>query len=431
MKKALIILIAALLILLASCNDSLQGVLQAAHNATEEDKPNSAYLGTNGSSLIIIREGDVYSASDSSTGEVKYTKLLDITNQASGSRDFPFMAYGEHLYMATNTVTEAYPDGTFRFYRIRISDIQSFKDANSDNQITPADIPDSYKSSNRVTISGEKISGDNIVEFNATNNTPGKTQVLYKVEGERRSDYVDPENPSAVSDHYDDWKNRHYGVIEWTSSTSLNIKNHALVPTNSIIISDGVLKSTTDDPEIEEFKDDVNDIYIWRNGAIHKVYTGTTYYNFPMGSDGSYALLANGELYSIDYTYRSEDYDATLARHSSFTFDPYKREANYVPFFRSGNSIIGYISENGIYWREDITDTSATSSNKSIPRMLGVREDNDIIPLSFIGTNGNTEFLIMTQNNGFYVLQPTAGENGRGKMTRIQEDSGYTISEFL
>ena len=177
MKKSLIILIAALLILLASCNDSLQGVLQAAHNATEEDKPNSAYLGTNGSSLIIIREGDVYSASDSSTGEVKYTKLLDITNQASGSRDFPFMAYEGYLYMATNTVTEAYPDGTFRFYRIKISDIKSFGDADDDSRITPADIPDSYKSSNRVTISGEKISGAEAVTSPSTSscapNIPG------------------------------------------------------------------------------------------------------------------------------------------------------------------------------------------------------------------------------------------------------------------
>ena len=33
-------------------------------------------------------------------------------------------------------------------------------------------------------------------------------------------------------------------------------------------------------------------------------------------------------------------------------------------------------------------------------------------------------------NNGFYVLQPTQGDNNRGKMTKVEADAGYSFSQF-
>ncbi len=392
--------ISLVILLFPSCNDGSWGVLQYAHNASEEDSSkNSAYLGVDGNSLIIIREGDVMRASDSAEGDgsIVYSKILELSSPGATVVDFPFMACDGYLYMASKDVDT----GVYSFYRLRIP---------SSGQI---DLDTAARTA--VTIEGEAISGDNVLEFNASCITPGKVQILYKVRGETG------ENRSH---------NRHYGVIEWSGSTTLTLVDQAEVPTNSIIIGDGILKCTTDDPELD-YVDDMNDLYIYRNGTMHKVYTGTTYYNFPMGSDKSYAILANGELYAIDYTYSERGYTAALTRHSAFTFDPYKREGNYMVTYQNGNSIIGFISENGIYWREDITDTSASSSNLSIPRLKTINEDNDIIPLSFIGAASSEEYLLLTQNNGFYVLQPNGGTSGRGAMQKLRAGSAYRLADFI
>ena len=309
-----------------------------------------------------------------------------------------------------------------------------------------------------MTISSETDTViEKIVEFNASNTASGKVQILYIVEGERRSDCTD-EYGNLVGDK---WKKRHYGVINWTNSNSLTVINEAMVPTNAIIIGDGILKATTDDPEIEELGDNLNDLYVWRtdskyqNGHMYTVRTGNTYSNFPLGSDGAYALLADGNIYSIDYNYTEEGttYDATLTNNNIFTFDVYKREGNYVPFFRDEgymydetgapigtqkHHIVGYISGNGIYWVEDFTDETLSDQSEAIPKLLGISNDNDIIPIAFIGTRTRTiegepphpEYLIVTQNNGFYVLQPTQGDNNRGKMTKVEADANYSFSQF-
>ena len=304
---------------------------------------------------------------------------------------------------------------------------------------------DAYRT--KFTIKGDSITTDKpIVEFYSSNIATGKVQILYKVKGEERNGT----SPNRLL--------RHYGAIDWSNFTSpgdlteVNLSNHATVPTNAIIIGDGVLKVTTDDPDIEDFEDDLNDLYIWRNGNMYTVRTGTTYSNFPLGSDGAYALLADGKIYSINYNYSEGKYDATLTNNDAFTFDVYKREGNYVPFFRDEgymydengdqigtqkHHIVGYISGNGIYWVEDFTDETLSDQSKAIPKLLGISNDNDIIPIAFIGTDEriidgepHPEYLIVTQNNGFYVLQPTQGDNNRGKMTKVEADAGYSFSQF-
>lgn len=446
MKKLIFIFSITILAILASCNDSNQGVLQSAHNATAEERPISSYLGfykSNDNDVpvpVIMRDGDVYRAiicdedmdepitnTHYRKGEVIYSKILDVTNQATGQRDFPFMAYDGKLYMS-------YKDGDiFAFYYVNIPET---------GEISNKTLVSARESeNNKVTISSETDTViEKIVEFNASNTASGKVQILYKVEGERRSDCTD-EYGNLVGDK---WKKRHYGVINWTNSNSLTVINEAMVPTNAIIIGDGILKATTDDPEIEELGDNLNDLYVWRtdskyqNGHMYTVRTGNTYSNFPLGSDGAYALLADGNIYSIDYNYTEEGttYDATLTNNNIFTFDVYKREGNYVPFYRdeTNKHIIGYISGNGIYWVEDYNDE--TLEGNATPKLLGISNDNDIIPIAFIGTrerpNPDTpaepypEYLIVTQNNGFYVLQPTQGDNNRGKMEKVDPDADYT-----
>ena len=458
MKKLIFILSITILAILASCNDSNQGVLQKAHNASAKERPISSYLGFYLSSSdvpvpIVMRDGDVYRATictdqtdnpltsdiHEEPGLVLYTKILDITNQASGQRDFPFMVWNNNLYMAHKG-----SDDIFSFYYVKILE---------DRELGTSDLSEA-REKNKVTIyttsDNNSESLTNIVEFNASNNASGKVQILYKVKGERRSDCTD-EHGNLVGN---EWKQRHYGVINWneissSEPTKLTLTNEAMVPTNAIIIGDGVLKVTTDDPEIEELEDDLNDLYVMRNGEMRKVRTGTTYSNFPLGSDGAYALLADGKIYSINYNYNDEnEYTATLTNNDAFTFDVYKREGNYVPFFRDEgymydetgaqigtqkHHIVGYISGNGIYWVEDFTDDTLSDQSKAIPKLLGISNDNDIIPIAFIGTGTRTidgephpEYLIVTQNNGFYVLQPTQGDNNRGKMEKVDPDADYT-----
>ena len=434
MKKLIFIFSITILAILASCNDSNQGVLQSAHNATAEERPISSYLGFYDGMIYVIRDGDLFRASTNGSGTVEYTKILASNAPETTSSDNESSSSDEHQ------------DPTpYKFYRVLITNIK-----NIDGKAPrPSDIDKEYKE--KFTISGASINenGDNIVEFYSSNIAPGKVQILYKVLGEERggANYT---------------KTRHYGIIEWddfrelSEGGTLTLKNQPAaddeVPTNAIIIGDGVLKATTDDPEIEDFEDDLNDLYIWRNNKMYTVRTGTTYSNFPLGSDGAYALLADGKIYSINYNYSEGKYDATLTNNDAFTFDVYKREGNYVPFFRDEgymydengdqigtqkHHIVGYISGNGIYWVEDFTDETLSDQSKAIPKLLGISNDNDIIPIAFIGTNERTidgethpEYLIVTQNNGFYVLQPTQGDNNRGKMTKVEADANYSFSQF-
>ena len=448
MKKLIFILSIALLAILASCNDSNQGVLQSAHNATAEERPISSYLGFFDSMIYVIRDGDLFRASTNGSGTVEYTKILEVTYQTesteTANHDFPFLVYDKYVYIASNAPETTSSDNEssssdehqdpapYKFYRVHISDIEKHV-TNKNGETTypkPSDIPENEKES--FSITSTSITPDKpIVEFYSSNIASGKVQILYKVLGEERggANYT---------------TTRHYGVIEWTEFRSLSkdgtitlTNQDDTIPTNAIIIGDGVLKATTDDPEIEDFEDDLNDLYIWRNGKMHTVRTGTTYSNFPLGSDGAYALLADGKIYSINYNYSEGKYNATLTNNDAFTFDVYKREGNYVPFYRDETTtrhhIVGYISGNGIYWVEDFTDDTLSDQSKAIPKLLGISNDNDIIPIAFIGTGTRTidgephpEYLIVTQNNGFYVLQPTQGDNNRGKMEKVDPDADYT-----
>ena len=443
MKKLIFILSIALLAILASCNDSNQGVLQSAHNATAEERPISSYLGFSDKMIYVIRDGDLFRASTNGSGTVEYTKILEVTYQTesteTANHDFPFLVYNNYVYIASNddsNSSDSNESVPYKFYRVKLSDIPNPKMENGEEIYPkPSDIDSQYK--DEFTIKGDSITADEpIVEFYSSNIATGKVQILYKVKGEERNGT----SPNRLL--------RHYGVIDWSNFmssdddlTEVNLHNHATVPTNAIIIGDGVLKVTTDDPDIEDFEDDLNDLYIWRNDKMYTVRTGTTYSNFPLGSDGAYALLADGKIYSINYNYSEGKYNATLTNNDAFTFDVYKREGNYVPFYRDETTtrhhIVGYISGNGIYWVEDFTDETLSDQSEAIPKLLGISNDNDIIPIAFIGTDERTidgephpEYLIVTQNNGFYVLQPTQGDNNRGKMTKVEADAGYSFSQF-
>ena len=159
------------------------------------------------------------------------------------------------------------------------------------------------------------------------------------------------------------------------------------------------------------------------------VYTAHDSRDYPMGSDGNYAALASGEICAIDTSYKENGYDGRL-RQSDLRFDVLDREVNYLTIYRDGNSVVGYLSDNGIYWREDINDKSE-SNNKSRPSIISVTEDADVVPLCFAGKHASKdrEYLMITQDNGFYVVRPE--ESGTQRLEKIRSGSGYMLSDFL
>lgn len=392
MKK---LLLSIFIILLAvSCNDSSRGVLQWAYQfAEEEESYNQSYLGNDGTSIYLERDWDIYKAyseprSNSNGYEIRYEKVLE----SSKDDPFPIAFQDGYLYMA-------YKDSAsrlYKFFRVEVPD---------SGEITLDELNDAM-TNNACSITG--ADGD-ITSFAVSRIAIDKIQVLYKLQGEN--------NLSEA----------HYAQLE-INGTSMSLTSEFLVPSNAQMIGDGVLKATTDDPEIEGLTDNMNDLYVIIDGSMQKIYTAHDSTDYPMGSDGDYAALASGEICAIDTSYKENGYDGRL-RQSDLRFDVLDREVNYLTIYRDGNSVVGYLSDNGIYWREDINDTSE-SNNKSRPSIISVTEDADVVPLCFVGKRGSgREYLMITQDNGFYIVRPEA--SGTQRLEKIRSGSSYMLSDFI
>ena len=141
-----------------------------------------------------------------------------------------------------------------------------------------------------------------------------------------------------------------------------------------------------------------------------------------MGSDGEYAAFMNGYLYTVGNQTTRTGYDAEIKRYNSVNFDAYSRASNLMVCYDDGANIIGYIHNNGIYWR----------SGKGTPVLRTISDEADITPLSFIGKNSSGEYLLSTQDNGFYVLNPTGISANRASTEKISNTSSkYRLSDFF
>ena len=400
MKRITLLLLTITTILLSSCNDSSRGVLQWAYQlAAEEESYNQSYLGHDDTNIYLERDWDIYRAysRERSNGgyEIVYEKILE----SSADDPFPILVENGNIYMA-------YKNGsTFSFFYIPIPE---------EGQITSEAYSDAMtNTSNKCTLSG--VSGE-ISKFGLSSviarDESGKIyhQVVYKLAGEGLLD------------------DSHYALIKSASNNTITLSSPVSVPTNSQIIGDGVLKATSDDPEIN-IPDNMNDLYLINGTSKLRIRTYHDSLDYPMGSDGHYAAMASGEICAIDLNEKPEGYDGRLHQ-STLRFDVTDREGNYLITYKDGNSIIGYLSDNGLYWREDITDRNE-STHKSQPDIISVSEDSDIMPLSFVGkhkTKAN-EYLLITQDNGFYILRPHA--SGVQRLEKIRSGSSYQLSDFF
>ena len=395
MKKRILLILLAIL-LIASCNDSSRGVLQWAYQfAEEEESFNQSYLGNDGKAIYLERDWDIYKAysasRDNANGyEIRYEKVLESSSDA----EFPFAVQDGFLYMAYKDSAS----GLFRFFRVEIPET---------GEIAPEDF-ENAKTNNQCTVSGNP----NITGFAVSRIAVDKIQTLYILQGESHLDYA------------------HYALVE-IDGTMLELTSNidGRLPSNSQMIGDGVLKATSDDPEIDGMPDNMNDLWIIKDGEALKIQTSHDALDYPMGSDGDYAAIASGEICPIDTSYKEGGYDGRL-RQMDLRFDVLDREDNYLTTYRDGNSVVGYISDNGIYWREDVTDTSETN-NKSRPSIISVSEDADVVPLCFAGKHetNSREYLMITQDNGFYIVRPES--TGTARLEKIRTGSNYQLSDFI
>lgn len=396
MKKRILLILLAIL-LIASCNDSSRGVLQWAYQfAEEEENYNQSYLGNDGTNIYLERDWDIYKAYSSprenaNGNEIRYEKILE----SSRDDEFPFAVQDGLLYMAYKDRTT----GLFNFFYIEIPE---------SGEITK-EAAEAAKTENQCTVSG--LDNPNITSFAVSRIAVDKIQTLFVLQGASK---LDPTNYAVIEIND--------ASLEFTSVVS------GTLPANSQMIGDGVLKATSDDPEID-IPDNMNDLYLIEDGKALKIHTFHDSLDYPMGSDGQYAAIASGEICPIDRSYSENGYNGRL-RQGELRFDVLDREDNYLTIYKDGNSIVGYLSDNGIYWREDITDDSEVN-NKSRPSIVSVSEDADVVPLCFVGKHGTKshEYLMITQDNGFYIVRPQA--TGTARLEKIRTGSEYQLSQFL
>ncbi len=395
MNKRILLIISAIL-LIASCNDSSRGVLQWAYQfAEEEESFNQSYLGNDGTNIYLERDWDIYRAysaerENANGNEIKYEKVLESSSDA----EFPIAVQDGFIYMAYKDKAS----GLYRFFRIEIRET---------GEISREDVEEAIEN-NQCIVSGNPA----MTGFAVSRIAADKIQTLYILQGEG---HLDP---------------AHYAVIEINGTTlELTSGIDGILPSNSQMIGDGVIKATSDDPEIDGMPDNMNDLYIIKDGAALRIQTSHDSLDYPMGSDGDYAAIASGEICPIDSSYKENGYDGRL-RQGELRFDVLDREDNYLTIYRDGNSVVGYLSDNGIYWREDVTDTSETN-NKSRPSIISVSEDADIVPLCFAGKHASKsrEYLLITQDNGFYIVRPE--KTGTARLEKIRTGSEYKLSDFL
>ena len=412
MKKIILLLLTITTVLLSSCNDSSRGVLQWAYQlAAEDESTNQSYLGHDDTNIYLQRDGDVYRAystpttTNSTRYEIRYEKILELTNKVP----YPIFVEDDVIYMVNIDIKGK----SCSFFYIDIPaegeiSNEKYQDALKNNTINTVYFPSNPNSDKPITIYDVKWFGlSSVISHDESGNI--YPQVIFGT------------NNDNVA---------YYSRLLSVSKTRLEFSAPVDFPTKNIqIIGDGVLKATSDDPLID-IDDNMNKLYLIEDDNYLTIRTFHDSLDYPMGSDGDYAAMASGEICAIEkYENKIDEYDGRLHQ-STLRFDVTDREGNYLITYKDGKSIVGYLSDNGLYWREDIDDSNE-NTHKSQPDIISVSEDSDIMPLSFVGkhkTEAN-EYLLITQDNGFYILRPHA--SGVQRLEKVRSGSSYQLSDFF
>ena len=410
MRKSIFIPTILIILLFFGCNaDSTKGILQSVHDAADKESAyNQMYLGVDSDNgyVYLYRDNDIYrvhSVDDDDDGDYKlvYQKLVELS---TAGKDYAFVPIGyneDNLYFARKD------SGLYVFFYVPVSDCE-------DGAITLRD----YSYSSQEISFGDDISVDT---FSVTRHVMDTLQFIFSIEDDDSAYFA-----------LTDVSNLSTSAITLDELGTENTDTYIEVPVNASTIGLRALRVYTDDPEIDELKDNVNLLYlISEEGELQKIYVkgevGSGYYAF--GSDGEYAAFMDGRVYKIDFYDDDTDssYAGELNSKTIFSFDTYKRWNNYLILYDDGENIVGYICENGLYWREDY----------GTPKLKLVSDDANVVPSCFLGhrTNsyGYVEYLMLTQDNGFYVVEPKYHKaTSRSFITKIDnKSSDWALTDFI
>ena len=405
-KKFFILIIVSIVLLFLGCNEDGLGVLQSVHNATKEEGTyNQMFLGVDtddtGTYIYLVRNWDVYRVQsvEKSSGKYKlvYTKLVELSTHKN------------------NLVPIAYNDGYLYFGRLDDDD-----SAYSFYYVSVDDCLEADIGVNDITETVSFGDYDEILEFSASRLSMDEVQFLFLIENDDGDEVrvfasTDPENLT-------------------TSGISLDYTLEG-VPTNAGIIGHWALRVRTDDPELDGLKDELNELYLVSEGddglELLHIYNKLSYKYFAFGFDGfgdtNYAAFFNGYIYEVSYETTKSGYDGQLGS-KKISFDTYKRQNNVIAFYEDDDgNVIGYLSKNGVYWR----------SGGGTPVLRTVSDDSNIVPIMFLaaGTNenGDPEYLLLTQDNGFFIVEPYYHKKtSRAYITKIDNSSStYNLADYF
>ena len=403
--SAICIMIAALT--LVSCNlDSGQGVYQKVFNDTAKNYPKiQTVLGTIDGKLMIYANYDLYSFD----GSEKWTNEADLsayTGQNGGYGYVPFMAADGRIFFSyvDNAGTAERSDDRYRFFSSTLDEIKAGLEKEENRHEVEVTLP-----------SGESTE---VIMFNGLYNfTMDETAVLYTLSTDNQG-ITDPDD-----------KITHYGYIEKDSASaeSFTIRGGAPVHSSSTIIGYRAVRTYADDSEIEIGDtplSDTNRLYLISDdgGSSTRLDVGDVDYdNIVVGTDHEFFITLEGDLYRITGT-NFESVDTNFANDLSY------RNNTIIPMYEddSGN-MIGYLYEEGIYINAH--DKAANA----LPVKVNISDDNDLVTSCWIGDDGNGNYLMVTQENGFWIIS-LINDNGNWQKSTIHqynsEDDG-ALSVYL
>ena len=389
------ILCVLLLLLLFACNeDSSKGILQRVYSSTAtESSYNQRYLGMDEDNgyVYLVRDNDVYRAasvydSKDSNYDLKYTKLFELSTT---SNNFLTIGYSDgNIYFATME------SGTVRFFYASVDDIT--------DAVTLRDVYESYS-----TVSfGSDLT---VTALSVARLSTDEIQFLFTADG---TSYYASTTPSNLT----------------TSGISFS-DDPVEVPENAEIVGSKSLRVRTEDPELD-YDDNLNELYLIEDNELKKVYVHLSDPDyFACGtdtiSDTKYAAFMNGYIYKLEESDRSGY--AYERGDKAASFSEYERNNNLLVTYDDGNNIVGYFYDTGVYLRVDYGS----------PVVRSITDDANVFPLCILGhrtnSSGYTEYLMLTQNNGFFVIEPYYHlKTSRSYITKVDNSSSsYNIADYL
>ncbi|MBO8436691.1 MAG: hypothetical protein IAA97_06905 [Spirochaetes bacterium] len=381
MRKNIYIALCMLSVLIAavSCNlDSGQGVYQKVFNDTAKNYPKiQTVLGTIDGRIMIYANYDLYSF-DGGQEMKKEADLSAYTGQNGGYGYVPFMAADSRIffsYVDDNNTADDKSDDRYRFFSSSLDEIKEGLDKTENRHEVDVTLP-----------SGD---GSEIIKFNGLYNfTMDETAVLYTLSTDNQG-ITDPDD-----------KITHYGFIEKDNAAAdrFTIRGGAPVHSSSTIIGYRAVRTYAEDSEIEigdATLSDTNRLYlIADNGASSTLLDvgDINYDNIVVGTDSQFFITFEGDLYRITGT-NFQSVDTNFANDLSY------RNNTIIPMYTdaSGNKI-GYLYEEGIYINP------ANRASDALPVKVNISDDNDLVTSCWIGDDGNGNYLMATQENGFWIV---------------------------